>query len=65
MLFVRFAVDRSRRLLLGPGVVDDPGGRLIVTVRRVLYQFLLAELKTLRLAASGFLHRHALFAPAL
>src|SRR5436190_6088431 len=65
VLLVCFAVDARVGLLVAHRVVDDACGRLLVAVRGVLDEFLLAELKPLRLTAARLLDRHALLAPSL
>jgi hypothetical protein len=65
VLLVGFAVHGPGRLLLRPSVIHDAGELLIVAVRGVLYQFLLAELKPLGLATSRLFHGKALLAAAL
>src|SRR5438067_5989743 len=65
VLFVCLAVRGSVPLLLGARVVDDAKRRMLVGVRGVLDQLLLAQLKALRLAAARLLDGLALFATAL
>src|ERR1017187_1719297 len=65
VLLVGFAVHRGIRLLLRPGVVDNLGGSLLVSVRGVLDQFLPGEPEALRLATAGFLDGQPLSAATL
>src|SRR5436305_2140321 len=65
VLLVCFAVDARVGLLVAHRVVHDARGRLLVAVRGVLDEFLLAELEALRLAAARLFDRFALLAPSL
>jgi hypothetical protein len=52
-------------ILIGPRVSHDPGRSVLVTVRRVLDEILLCQLKALGLASSGLIDDSALLTMTL